>query len=260
MAPTADNTPAMSMTGVARDVVNHNGGRTVRLLHDVDLTVPAGGFTHIIGPSGAGKSALLRLVNRLDEPSAGRIEVLGQSLTDWPVRQLRRRVAMMMQEPTMLDRTVRQNLHLPFALHGEVPDDLDDRIERVIGQVGVDADMLDRDQTELSVGQKQRVAMARALIVEPDMLLLDEPTSSLDPRTAEALLDRLIDVQASRGLTVLMVTHRLSEARRSGGRLAVLIDGRIAATGPIEQVIDHPPDNAVRRFVHGDDDADHRPD
>lgn len=244
------------MRGVVREVVDDTReGTPVRLLDRVDLQVARGGLLHVVGPSGAGKSTLVRLINRMDEATDGSIDVLGRPISSWPVRELRRRVAMAFQESSLLGISVRQNLRLRFDLCGDPPPDLDERIAGVLDLVGLGDEVLDRDASRLSVGQKQRVALGRALIGEPDVLLLDEPTSSLDPRLAEQLLDRLTSIRRTRELTMVMVTHRFEEARRMGGDLAVVIDGRIEAFGTVESVIGQTTNERVRRFLVGDDDA-----
>jgi len=244
------------MRGVVRKVVDDSReGTPVRLLDRVDLKVAQGGLLHVVGPSGAGKSTLVRLINRMDEATDGSIDVLGRPISSWPVRELRRRVAMAFQESSLLGISVRQNLRLRFDLCGDPPTDLDERMAGVLDLVGLGDDVLDRDASRLSVGQKQRVALGRALIGEPDVLLLDEPTSSLDPRLAEQLLDRLTSIRRTRELTMVMVTHRFEEARRMGGDLAVMIDGRIEAFGTVESVIGQTTNQRVRRFLLGDDDA-----
>jgi D-methionine transport system ATP-binding protein len=244
------------MRGVVREVADDlRDGAPVRLLDGIDLEVPRGGLLHVVGPSGAGKSTLVRLINRMDEVTAGSLEVLGRPIASWPVRELRRRVAMAFQEASLLGMSVQQNLQLPFDLCGERPSDLDERMAGVLDLVGLGTDLLERDASRLSVGQKQRVALGRALIGEPDVLLLDEPTSGLDPRLAEQLLDHLSAIRRKRELTMVMVTHRFEEARRMGGEMAVMIDSRLEASGPVESVIGQPASERVRRFLRGDDDA-----
>ena len=244
------------MRGVVREVVDGTGTDTpVRLLDGIELELVRGGLLHIVGPSGAGKSTLVRLINRMDEATAGSIDVLGRPIASWRVRELRQRVAMAFQESSLLGMSVRQNLRLRFDLGGDPPADIDDRMTAVLDLVGLEADALDRDASQLSVGQKQRVALGRALIGQPDLLLLDEPTSGLDPRLAERLLDRLSAIRRSKQLTMVMVTHRLEEARRMGGQMAVLIDGRIEAFGTVESVIAQTANEGVRRFLRGDGDA-----
>ncbi len=243
---------AIVMRGVVREVAD--GSRPdarARLLDGVDLRVPVGALLHIVGPSGAGKSTLIRLINRLDEATSGTVEVLGRSVREWPVRELRRRVAMAFQEASLLGMTVRENLRLPFELCATRPADLQQRMLGALELTGLEAAMLDRDALRLSVGQKQRVALARALITEPEVLLLDEPTSGLDPRTAERLLDSVAAMRGRRDLTMVMVTHRLEEARRLGGELAVLIDGRVEARGPLDHLVGQARSEKVREFLSG---------
>ncbi len=252
----ADGDLAVSMRGVRTRVGQGDDARTV--LRGVDLTVPEGSLMHLVGPSGSGKSSMIRLINRLDEASAGSIDVLGRPIADWPVRQLRRAVAMVFQEPTLLDMDVQENLGLPFQLNGSEPADIDQRVEHAMQLAGADAELLNRRTDELSVGQKQRITLARALITRPQVLLLDEPTSGLDRRTAEALLDRLGELVDARHMTMIIVTHRLEEARRMGGRMAVVIDGRVEAADEVGRLLDDPPPGPACAFVLGDacDDAD----
>ncbi|MFA7237876.1 MAG: ATP-binding cassette domain-containing protein [Phycisphaeraceae bacterium] len=241
------------------------------ILIDISLSVATGETLHIVGPSGSGKSSLLRLLNRLDEVSrpasgdgpasgdtsgdtsgGGGITILDRLIADWPIRELRRSVSMVLQEPSLLGLTVRENLMLPFTLVNEKPADIDPRVTRALQRVGLDPAMADRVADQLSVGQKQRVTLARALMVEPRILLLDEPTASVDVRTAGQLLQQIQRLAAESHLTVVMVTHRLEEARKMGGRLAVLIAGRLEAIGPVEQVFADPPNETVRAFLHGE--------
>jgi len=244
------------MRGVVREVVDDTrGDAPVRLLDGVDLEIARGGLLHVVGPSGAGKSTLVRLINRMDEATGGSIEVLGRPLSAWPVRELRQRVAMSFQESSLLGMSVRENLRLRFDLCGDLPSDVDERMTGVLDLVGLGVEVLERDASQLSVGQKQRVALGRALIGEPDMLLLDEPTSGLDPRLAERLLDRLASIRLQRELTMVMVTHRFEEARRMGGDMAVMIDGRIETHGSVESVIGQTANERVRQFLLGDGDA-----
>jgi ABC-type methionine transport system ATPase subunit len=247
---------AVVMRGVVREVADATrADRTVRLLDEVDLEVARGGLLHVVGPSGAGKSTLIRLINRMDEATDGSIEVLGRSISSWPVRELRQRVAMAFQESSLLGMSVRENLRLRFDFCKDLPADVDERMAAVLDLVGLEAKVLARDASQISVGQKQRVALARALIGRPDVVLLDEPTSGLDPRLAEQLLDRLTTIRREQNLTMVMVTHRLEEARRMGGEMAVMIDGRVEAHGPVEAVITQTTHERVRQFLLGDGDA-----
>ena len=208
----------------------------------------------VVGPSGSGKTSLIRLVNRLDESTAGMIEVLGRPIRDWAPCDLRRSVSMVFQEPTLLGLSVRENLCLPMEFDGARSDDgYESGLEKASVLAGVEADWMDRKESELSVGQKQRVSLARSLMTSPDVLLLDEPTSGLDPRSAEGLLDRLGAVHEESGLTMIIVTHRLDEAQRLGGRMIVLIDGAVGAVGDVAQLTTDPPIGPVRDFLLGVD-------
>jgi len=240
--------PAFALHGVTRRLPDGKA-----LLEDISLTVPRGGILTIAGPSGAGKSTLIRLLNRLDETSAGTLEALGQPIAAWPVRTLRRRVAMVFQEPTLLGLTVRENLRLPFRLEGALPPELDARIVAALSAAELPEALLERDAEALSLGQKQRVALARALIGAPEALLLDEPTASLDPGTADRLLTGLARLNRERGLTLVMTSHRFGEVRRLGGRMAVLLSGRLAAEGPVAELLAHPPTPEVAAFLREPD-------
>lgn len=221
----------------------------IQLLRQINLTVYPGECLNLVGPSGSGKSTLLRLINRLDDASTGQVKVLGKSVQDWPIRELRLAVSMVFQEPSLLDQTPRQNLHLPFGLCGVTPDRMEDRIAEACRLAGFDMDLLDRAPGELSVGQKQRATLARSLITEPQILLLDEPTSGLDPPTANDLLDRLDILRREKGLTLLIVTHRLYEVRRLGGSMAVMMAGELVAHGLAEKLLTDPPEGPVARFL-----------
>ena len=217
---------AIELRGVFRQ-----DARGRRLLDGVTLTILRGAFTTLAGPSGAGKTTLLRLINRLDEADGGSISVLGRALDQWDVGALRQRVALVAQEPSLLGMTVRENLILPFRLRGGLPPQMQERMEAAMEEAELEPEILNQHSAVLSVGQKQRAALARALIGEPEVLLLDEPTAGQDPRTAERMMKRLHRLTLEKGLTVLMVSHRLEHLRQNGGRLAVLIGGRLHGEG-----------------------------
>jgi putative ABC transport system ATP-binding protein len=153
----------------------------------------ADGLTAVVGPSGAGKSTLLRLLNRLDDPDAGEVRLDGRDVRDYDVLDLRRRVELVGQVPVTFPGTVADNLGVPDA-------------GPLLERVGLPAALADRDAERLSVGEAQRMALARSLAREPEVLVLDEPTSALDPG-AKAGVERLIRSLADEGLTVVMVTH-----------------------------------------------------
>lgn len=226
---------AIVLTDVSRSVPAHDDStKRVTLLDQINLQVPLGSLLHIVGPSGSGKTTLLRLLNRLDDADAGQIEILGKPISHWTPRQLRRQVIMLLQEPTLLGKTARQNFKLAFSFAGlEMPNDFEVQIEQAIHQAGAQMDWIDRQASQLSVGQRQRLVLARSLIVKPRILLLDEPTASLDMQTAGQMLDQLDEIRRSQQTTILMVTHRIDEAKRLGGNLLVLNAGKVAYHGDV---------------------------
>lgn len=200
-------------------------GRTI--LDGIDLDLPAGRITALLGSSGSGKTSLLRLLNRLDDPTSGTILYAGRLLSEYPVSEFRRRVAFVFQTPTPFPGTVRDNLLTAGSL-GAIPDDrIDRRLREAARLAQLDPELLDRDAHELSVGQQQRAMIARALVNQPTVLLLDEATAALDTETAGRLLRVVRYLAHDRGLTVIMSTHRLHEARTIGDSRVRLTEGRI---------------------------------
>lgn len=238
---------ALHLRGVRR--VAPKGGAVI--LERIDLRAGRGEWLNLAGPSGSGKSSLLRLLNRLDEADGGEIEVLGRPLADWPVRQLRRRAALVFQEPVLIGNTVREALTLPLQIWQEQAPVEEGVLAESLQGVGLSGDFLDRRCDSLSVGQRQLAAIARALLTGPALLLLDEPTAGLDEQSAQQLLQHLLRLHRERGMTVLIANHRLAEVRGLGGRLVVLLEGSVAADGAMAQVFADPPGSAVREFLQG---------
>lgn len=230
-------------------VTSVRGGR--RVLRGVDLSVPAGRVTALLGPSGAGKTSLLRLLNRLDEPTGGTVLFRGRPVPAWEVDRLRRRVGFVFQEPVMLAGSVADDLRVAADLGGVEPAEAEARIRESLALAELDEGLLDRPSDELSVGQKQRVGLARALVSRPEALLLDEPTAALDPPTARRLLATVRRLCRETGLTVVMATHRVGEARSTADRAVMLADGRVVEAGPRERVLEAPREGATRRFLEG---------
>jgi ABC-type multidrug transport system fused ATPase/permease subunit len=158
----------------------------VSILQDVSVTVERGGALTLVGPSGSGKSTLLRCLNRLVEPTAGTVRFDGRDIRSFDPRELRRRAALVIQTPVLFEGTVRDNLRLRCA--GTPGDFSDARLEEGLAEVGLNPDVLDREAVILSGGEKQRVTIARALLGNPQALLLDEPTSALDPPTVSGMM------------------------------------------------------------------------
>lgn len=212
---------------VVEDLSLERGNRT--LLDEVCATFEPGVVTAIVGPSGAGKTRLLRCLNRLDEPTGGRVLLDGVDHRTIDARQLRRRVGMIFQVPVVFAGDVRANLS--YGL-----DDADeDQLVAALDAAALPAHLLAQDASTLSVGQAQRMCIARALLRRPECLLLDEPTGSLD-RDATIAIERLVTSLAGEHLAVVMVTHDLAQAARTASRALLLVAGRVAAYGSADEV------------------------
>lgn len=203
------------------------GGRTV--LSSVSAAFARASVTAVVGPSGSGKTSLLRCLNRLEEPSRGRVLLDGEDVRSLEPTELRKRIGMIFQTPILLEGGVRANL--TYGLHDVSKEDLISSLE----QAGLPASFLDRESSALSIGQAQRVSIARALVREPEVLLMDEPTSALD-KDAAARIESLITDLAARDLTIVLVTHNLAQARRTAERGVLLVEGRVVTVGSIDEL------------------------
>jgi UDP-glucose/iron transport system ATP-binding protein len=221
----------------------------ITVLDGIEVDIPRGDIMALVGPSGAGKTSLLRLLNRLDDPVRGTILYRGRAITDYPVQALRRQVGFVFQTPVMFPGTVRDNLQVALALGGEHGHDADTRIADVMALAELDRALCDRAGDRLSGGQQQRVNLARTLLTSPDVLLMDEPTSALDPETAERLMETTRRLSREQHLTVVMVTHRLAEARRISDWTVVLERGRVVAHGRTGDIFERTTDPRLRAFL-----------
>ena len=230
------------------------GGQQV--LHGVSMTVQAGEVFVLIGPSGSGKSSLLRCLNRLQEPAPGSVFLKGEDITALPVITLRRRVGMVFQQVAMFDGTIAENLRYGPGLRGESLSDA--RVGELLEMASLDPALASKPARELSGGQGQRVAIARALANEPEVLLLDEPTSSLDPIATRAVEETLHDLRERLGLTMVWVSHNVEQARRMGDRVLLLDAGRVVRIASVDDMLDpeHGDERALA-FAEGDESAMH---
>lgn len=202
-----------------------------RLVDGVSLTVAEAEVLTIVGPSGAGKSSFLRLLNRLDEPTDGTVLLDGTDYWELPPRELRRRVGFVPQSPALRDGTVAENVTIGPRLRDETVDEA--VVDRLLARVDLDG-YAARDVASLSGGEAQRVAIARTIVNDPEVLLLDEPTSSLDAAAESHVEELLTDLVGGSDLTCVLVTHDHEQARRLADRIAVFEDGRVTAVGDTE--------------------------
>jgi tungstate transport system ATP-binding protein len=227
--------------------VQHRYGERVVL--DVErLEITRGETLAVMGPSGSGKSTLLRLLQFLERPSAGRIWFDDRAIDAEPPLDVRRRVTTVFQRPFVLNRSVRANLTYGLRVRGW--SDRPAEIDHLLNALGL-ATLAHAPAHSLSGGEVQRVALARALAFAPDVLLLDEPTANLDPRNVR-LVENLIRERQSQGVTVVLATHQIFQARRLAHRAALLLDGQFVEMAPTAELLDHARDPRTRAFLTGD--------
>ena len=224
----------------ARGLVLERAGK--RLIDGIDLTLAAGPVTMVMGPNGAGKSLLLRLLHGLIAPTAGEVRWNGGSLGE----DVRRRQAMVFQRPVLLRRSVAANIDFVLRLRGEASAG---HRHEILAQVGLDGHA-GQPARLLSGGEQQRLALARALALEPEVLFLDEPTASLDPASVHAI-EQAVSAAHARGTKVVFVTHDVGQARRLADEVIFLHRGRVAERTPADRFFDAPASQAARDYLAG---------
>jgi len=229
---TAAGDPIFQVEHLSLAYPARRGQPAAPILDDVSLSVERGSALTLVGPSGSGKSTLLRCLNRLEEPPPGTVRFDGRDVTTLDPRDVRQRAALVMQTAVMFDGTVHDNLRLrPANVAGDFSDA---HLTETLEEVGLDATFLPRDASTLSGGEKQRVTIARALLRDPQALLLDEPTSALDPPNVSLVVETISRLRQTRRLTIVAVTHQPELVHRLGGWLLYLVKGRIEAREAIE--------------------------
>jgi putative ABC transport system ATP-binding protein len=216
--------PHIELRNVSKSVLRKVGKTRVRtpLILDLDLIVQQGELVTIMGASGSGKTTLLRLINRLSETDSGNIFLNGKDIREYPPMELRRKVGLVFQFPVIFQGSVRENLAFGAKLWGNKVD-----IEVLARDTGIPEKFLDADAEQLSGGEKQRVCIARAIANRPEVLLLDEPTSSLDSGSAEKIEELLLALRKDQNMTVFWITHEKEQASRIGGRRFILREGAL---------------------------------
>ena len=203
------------------------GGKLV--LDGLSASLPEGASC-LAGPSGSGKSTVLRLLNRLADPDAGTVTYRGEDVRERDPLELRREVCLVPQLPALIEGTVEDNVRFAAFLGGLEPD-----VGHLLDLAGLDDSFAERDAAKLSVGEQQRAMLARALALEPRVLLLDEPTSALDGDTRDAVEATLLDLRARLQISTVLVTHDLDQARRMADWVVRLEAGRAVAEGPVKE-------------------------
>ncbi|GGX47530.1 ectoine/hydroxyectoine ABC transporter ATP-binding protein EhuA [Streptomyces chartreusis] len=232
-------------------VTKRFGDNTV--LDNLDFSVQAGKHVTLIGPSGSGKTTILRLLMTLTKPDEGRITVDGQQLFPAPekqIREVRKKIGMVFQQFNLFpNMTVLRNItEAPVTVLGMSKDEAEARARELLDMVGL-ADKCDARPTQLSGGQQQRVAIARALAMRPQVLLLDEVTSALDPELVAGVLDLLRDIARTTDITMLCVTHEMNFARDISDQVLMFDSGRVIESGTPEKIFNDPENDRTREFL-----------
>ncbi len=218
------------------------------ILKGVSFAVRAGEVVSVVGPSGAGKSTLLRAINRLVEPTSGEVFLDGTPTSRMNPLELRRRVGMVFQLPALFGETVEDAVLYGARLAGNSAD-----VSRLLEVVGLDDPALnEREPQSLSVGQQQRVCIARSLALEPEVLLMDEPTSALDGAARRRIEELIRDLNDRLGLTIVVVSHALDQVERIADRVVLLVDGRLDGEWGKEEFFAGKVGERARRFVEGE--------
>ncbi len=218
------------------------------ILQNISLNINSNDFLVLLGPSGSGKSTLLRMLNCLNSPTSGEIFFHNQLINDYDTIQLRKKVGMVFQSPTMIKGTVKENLTLTQKWSKGENLYEDSELIKMLEQVGLSAKFLDKDAKSLSGGEQQRIALARVLLNKPEVLLLDEPTANLDPQLAQKILELVFKLYKEFRLTVVLVSHHHQVIKQFAKKVVFIIDGKITETGGAE-IIDAPKKEATRAFI-----------
>jgi tungstate transport system ATP-binding protein len=229
-----------------RDLLIKRGGRTTLQIDSLDIA--RGETLTVVGPNGAGKSTLLLALAHLLRPARGDIQFDGKSVTKWSDLEYRRKISYVFQAPLLMDMSVEQNVGLGLKFRGVPKDETQVRVDRWIKAMGIES-LSKRRAGELSGGEAQRVSIARAFVLEPELLLLDEPFAALDPPTRSKLLEDLSNILSEDHRTAIFVTHNLNEAAKLSHRIAVVVGGMLRQVGTVREIKAQPADTAVEAFL-----------
>ena len=237
---------------ITLEKVNKVYSNGLHAVKDVSLKVNKGDIFGIIGLSGAGKSSLIRLINRLEEPTSGKIFINGDNVLEFNKKQLlerRKKIGMIFQHFNLLSsRTVEENVAFALEIANWNKNEIKERVAMLLDIVGL-SDKAKYYPSQLSGGQKQRVSIARALANNPDILLSDEATSALDPKTTKSILELIKKIQEKFSLTVVMITHQMEVVKEVCNRVAIMSDGRIVEEGGVHHIFADPKNEITKELI-----------
>lgn len=220
------------------------------VIENINLEINKGELVVLIGPSGCGKTTILKMINRLIEPSDGQIKINGTDIEAQDPIELRRNIGYVIQQTGLfIHMTVRENIEIIPRLAKMPVSEIVDRTVKLMETVGLPEEFLDRYPNHLSGGQQQRVGVARAFAMNPDIILMDEPFSALDPLTRSQLQDELVSLQSKLHKTIVFVTHDMDEAVKIADRICILQGGRILQYDTPENILKNPAHGFVSEFV-----------
>jgi putative ABC transport system ATP-binding protein len=225
--------------------------QSIPVLKDISFSMDRGEIFAILGPSGAGKTTILRLINRLEDPDFGTIYLNDQPIHLMDVVSLRRKVGIVFQLPALFDAPVEDNIGYGLKLFHQPANEIKEKTVKYLELVGLSSDILSRPASNLSVGQQQRVSLARTMVNEPEVLLMDEPTSALDPTAVVNILNLIQELNQRLGLTILFVTHTMDHAQKIGNRGILIVKGEMVEQGSIADMFNNPQNPMTKDFIAG---------
>lgn len=233
------------MISIKNILVQRNGRDSLKI---ESLTIKKGETLAVVGPNGAGKSTFLLTLADLLKPVRGEVRFHEKPLKEWDELEYRRKIAFVFQDPLLMDMSVKDNIGLGLKFRGVKKEAVREQVLKWSKAMGVDS-LLNRRAGQLSGGEAQRVSLARAFVLDPELLLMDEPFSAVDPQTRSQLLKDLSKVLAQDHRTTIFVTHNLKETAQFGDRVAVIIDGELKQVGKPKQIKEKPVDKSVGAFL-----------
>ncbi len=221
------------------------------IIDDISFVIPDGEFVVLLGESGCGKTTTLKMINKLIAPSSGTVEIGGRDIAGMDTIALRRRMGYVIQQIGLFPHmTIKENIEIIAKMNSKDKDRMEENARKLMGMVNLDPDQyLDAYPSELSGGQQQRAGVVRAFMTEPEIVLMDEPFSALDPITRSQIQNALIDMQATLKRTIVFVTHDMEEAIRLADRICIMDGGKIIQFDTPENILKYPANDFVRNFI-----------